>query len=69
MPQLDYTDKVAKSIMMSRYNQSYTEIEKIPYTDFLFFLRLVEAEEIYNKQETDKMESEMKRMKNKMRNR
>jgi len=55
--------------MMSRYNQPYTEIEKIPYMDFLFFLRLVEAEEIYNKQESDKLESEMKRMKNKMRNR
>jgi len=69
MPQLDYTDKVAKSIMMSRYNQPYTEIEKIPYINLLFFLRLVEAEEIYNKQETDKMESEIKRMKSKMRNR
>jgi len=55
--------------MMSRYNQPYTEIEKIPYINLLFFLRLVEAEEIYNKQETDKMESEIKRMKSKMRNR
>jgi len=69
MPQIDYAPHVAKSIMMSRYNQPYSEIKDIPYSDLLFFLRLVEAEDQYTKNEMDKQKAETNKMKNKMRRR
>lgn len=69
MPQPEYAEEVAKSIMMSRYNQQYSEIDKIPSNDLLFFLRLVEAEEIYTKKKLDDLEADMERLKNKARSR
>jgi len=69
MPQIEYTRQVADSIMMSRYNQPYSEIKDIPYTDLLFFLRLVEAEDQFTQNEMDEQKVKMNRLKNKMRRR
>lgn len=55
------TDRhVAESILMSRYNQSYSEIKDIPIKTILFILRLAEAEDLYQKKEMEKLKNKGK---------
>ena len=53
-------ESVAKAMLMSRYHQPYSEIEKMPLRTVLFLLRLAEAEDA-------KMKADMKKNKRKWR--
>lgn len=57
---LDVNHHVIDSVLMSKYNQPYSEIAEIPLESVIFLMRLAEAE-------GDFQESEMKKMKAKQR--
>lgn len=45
---------------MGRYNQPYSEIEKMPYKTVMFLLRLTEAEDKYQKQKIEQAKKKNK---------
>jgi len=55
---LDTNPYLVDAILMSRYNQPYSEIENMPTELVLFLIRLIEAESKFE-------ESEMKKIKSK----
>ena len=61
-PADEYTDEMIEAILMSRYNQSFSEIQEMPLTKIMFFIRLAEAEDEYEKQELRKQQAKSKRM-------
>lgn len=56
-----YTDQMIEAILMSRYNQQYSEIQEMPLSKILFFIRLAEAEDQLEKQEAEKQKAEMRK--------
>ena len=51
---------VAESILMSRYNQQYSEIKDIPLKKVLFLLNLAMAEDQYQEAEAKKLKAKTK---------
>ena len=51
---------VAQSILMSKYNQQYSEIKDIPLKMVLFLLNLASAEDKYQEAEMKKAQAKMK---------
>ena len=51
---------LAQSILMSRYNQQYSEIDNIPSKTVLFLLNLAENEDLYQQAEMKKAKARMK---------
>lgn len=51
---------VAQSVLMSKYNQQYSEIKDIPLKTVLFLLHLASAEGEYEKAEAKKLKSKIK---------
>jgi len=49
------------AILMSRYNQPYSEIDEMPTEEVIFLLRLIEAEEAFEKAEMKKLKKKGKR--------
>lgn len=49
-------------MMMSRYNQQYSEIQKMPYKDIVFYTSLIEAEDTLQKEMMEKQNREIKKM-------
>ena len=62
LPGKEYNLLVMKAALMSRYNQQYSEIVKMPYKDVLFLMALLESEEKFTKQELEKQQQQIKRM-------
>lgn len=52
---------VAQSILMSKYNQQYSEIKDIPMKTVIFLLQLYNAEAEYEAAESKKLMSKIKR--------
>ena len=51
---------VAQSILMSKYNQQYSEIDNIPSKVVLFLINLYSAENQYEKAEMEKAKKKSK---------
>lgn len=51
---------VAQSILMSKYNQQYSEIDNIPLKTVLFLLNLTNSERQYEEAEMKKAKAKMK---------
>lgn len=52
---------LAQSVLMSKYNQQYSEIANIPLNTVLFLLHLAVAEGEHQKSENKKMKNKMKK--------
>jgi len=50
-----------RATMMSRYHQPYSEVSKIPVTELLFYISLIEAEDRYTEQKIEEMKRNIKR--------
>lgn len=59
-PFSDTNRYVAEALLMSRYNQQYSELKDIPTKTILFMLRLAEAEDFYQKKEIEKIKNKSK---------
>lgn len=57
---LDTNPYLVDAILMSRYNQSYSEIENMPTELVLFLIRLLEAETKYEESEMKKIKGRQK---------
>ena len=55
---LDTAPMVVDGMLMSKYNQLYSEIDNIPTKTVIFLMRLAEAEDAHQ-------EAQMKKLKNK----
>ena len=51
---------LAQSVLMSKYNQQYSEIENIPVKTVMFLLCLAEAEGQYQESEMKKAQAKIK---------
>lgn len=60
-PSADCNPLVMRATMMSRYHQSYSEVSKIPVTELLFYISLIEAEDRYIEQKIEEMKRNIKK--------
>ena len=51
---------LAQSVLMSKYNQQYSEIENIPLKTVMFLLHLANAEGQYQESEMKKAQAKIK---------
>ena len=56
-PFSDTNRYIAEAVLMSRYNQPYSEIKDMSTKTVMFMLKLAEAEDFYQQKEIDKMKS------------
>ena len=59
-PFSDTNRYIAEAVLMSRYNQPYSEIENMSTKTILFMLKLAEAEDFYQKKEMEKLKNKGK---------
>ena len=57
----DMDSYLARSVLMSKYNQQYSEIDNMSFKMVLFLLHLAEAEGQFEKSEMKKAKGKMKR--------
>lgn len=57
----DINHHLVDAILMSRYNQPYSEIDDIPTETVIFLMRLIEAENDYEESEIKKIKNKNKR--------
>lgn len=50
----DLATVTTKAILMEHYNQRYSDLDDMPIKEVMFFLRLYEAKQVYEKQMMDK---------------
>jgi hypothetical protein len=52
--ELDVNVEMIEAIMMSRYNQQFSELQNIPLRNMMFYVELYQAENQYIEQEQER---------------
>lgn len=58
VPQKDCSEYLIKAVLMSRYHQPYSEIEKIPLKEIIFYKHLIAAEDRKAEIEMEKLKKQ-----------
>lgn len=56
----ELSEDYIKAVLMSRYNQQYSELDDMSYKTVVFLLRLAENEDIYIKQKINQAKAKSK---------